>query len=238
VFADAGLDLSAYRPAPLLRRVPSLRRGLRKSGQRKLKQRSETTPLDSALDSLLIGHTGAFRDAEVFQFLRTQGLAEMPELPWRVLSLGCSTGSELLSAAVLLAECGRLAGAHLQGVDIRPSAIRAARRQYRTFWEQIPEPFAELRELARSLEVIEQFSQIDWRVADALRFEADPTWQIVLCRNLSIYLDPRAAALLWQRLAASVAPGGLLIVGKAERPGVAGFRQLSKCVFRKQQDAA
>jgi chemotaxis methyl-accepting protein methylase len=60
-------------------------------------------------------------------------------------------------------------------------------------------------------------------------------WDVVLCRNLVIYLQPGAAAVLWRQLAAAVRPGGLLVLGKAERPGGDGrlFTPAGPCVFRR-----
>jgi chemotaxis protein methyltransferase CheR/two-component system CheB/CheR fusion protein len=57
---------------------------------------------------------------------------------------------------------------------------------------------------------------------------------LVLCRNLSIYLQPRASTELWRQLEAAVRPGGVLVLGKAERPGCTRrFAPLGPCLYRR-----
>jgi chemotaxis protein methyltransferase CheR/two-component system CheB/CheR fusion protein len=41
---------------------------------------------------------------------------------------------------------------------------------------------------------------------------------LILCRNMSIYLQPGAVERLWRSLEAALRPGGTLVLGKAERP--------------------
>ena len=57
-----------------------------------------------------------------------------------------------------------------------------------------------------------------WVQADATRRVLAGPWDVILCRNLAIYLTPSASAALFTRLAAALVPGGHLVVGKAERP--------------------
>ena len=45
-----------------------------------------------------------------------------------------------------------------------------------------------------------------WHVEDAVRAAPRPAWDIILCRNLMIYLMPSSAEALWQRLYESLAP--------------------------------
>jgi chemotaxis protein methyltransferase CheR len=59
---------------------------------------------------------------------------------------------------------------------------------------------------------------------------------MILCRNLSIYLQPSAAGRIWSRLAAALKPGGFLVLGKAERPyGAVGLRSVAPCVYRRER---
>jgi chemotaxis methyl-accepting protein methylase len=75
-----------------------------------------------------------------------------------------------------------------------------------------------------------------WRAADALAREQIPPgpWDLVLCRNLVIYLQPWATASLWWSLAGALRPGGVLVLGKAERPlGTRGLRPVGSCLYEK-----
>ena len=75
-----------------------------------------------------------------------------------------------------------------------------------------------------------------WQTRDALRPDEAPPgeWDLVLCRNLAIYLQPAATANLWAALARAVRPGGVLVTGKAERPlGVRGLSPIGPCLYRR-----
>ena len=62
-----------------------------------------------------------------------------------------------------------------------------------------------------------------------------PSWDLILCRNVAIYLEPTAAARLWTVLVGSLRFGGILVVGKAERPQQQlALLRLAPCVFEKR----
>lgn len=227
LLARAGLDPDAYRATPLQRRVPACLRALGVTSEaaalRALQR--EPAPRAEALSALLLGVTSFFRDDEVFARLerqvvpRLRGLDRAP----RVLSVGCASGAELYSVAMLLAEAGLIAGATLTGIDARPDAIAAARggvfapaaltglsdaRRHRHL-----EPAPGGERIAGRLR-----QHTTWRLADATRGLPPGPWDLVLCRNLIIYLQAHCAATLYARLRGALAPGGVLVLGRAERP--------------------
>jgi chemotaxis methyl-accepting protein methylase len=70
---------------------------------------------------------------------------------------------------------------------------------------------------------------------DVLAADLTGAWDVILCRNMTIYLEEAAARELWDRLARHLAPGGLLVTGKAEQPGAAlRLRGVSTCIYQKQ----
>ena len=76
-----------------------------------------------------------------------------------------------------------------------------------------------------------------WRTADVLAGPVPGPWDLILCRNLAIYLQPDANARLWAGLESALRPGGFLVTGKAERPAgpaAARLRAAGPCVYRKQ----
>ena len=78
--------------------------------------------------------------------------------------------------------------------------------------------------------------QVHWKVADLLAgVEAGP-WDIILWRNAAIYLKPGPAETIWRRLASVLAPEGVLIAGKAERPPRdAGLTHAARCIYRRSR---
>ena len=72
-------------------------------------------------------------------------------------------------------------------------------------------------------------------ILDAPRGDA-PGWDLILCRNVAIYLEADASALLWSRLLQALRVGGVLVVGKAERPvGQGSLVRLAPCAFEKRE---
>ncbi len=241
VLRRAGLDPAAYRPEPLLRRVPACLRALKVSSTRAAQGLLERQPqqLSFALSALLIGVTGLFREPAVFESLRTQILPAWAQQrgALRIWSAACSTGQELYGMAILLAEAGLLERSFLLGTDCRRDAIAAAEDAHYSDVDLGPfglawrdRYFQSARRGWRPIDALRR--QIRWKVADLLReVEAGP-WDMILWRNVAIYLAPQHAETIWRQLAAELAPGGVLVVGKAERPptGVKLYH-LSRCLY-------
>ena len=74
---------------------------------------------------------------------------------------------------------------------------------------------------------------LDWRVEDGTCAVPAGPWDIVLCRNVLIYLQPPIAAAMVERIARELTPGGFLVVGKAERPAAAlPLKAIARCLYR------
>jgi chemotaxis protein methyltransferase CheR len=242
VLARAGLDSAEYRGEPLVRRVPACLRALKVDSVEAARAAIESRPglLETALSALVIGVTAFFRDADAFDTLRDVAIPEWQARPGpvRVWSAGCSNGAELYSVAILLAEAGLLDTASLLGTDCRASAIEEARRgRYaESALTGMPAEWRAKYFAGRggAWQLDERLrSRTAWRVADVLAtIEAGP-WDLVLCRNLTIYLDGPANAHVLRETAATLASGGFMLVGRAER--LAGHRQLrpaGRCLYR------
>jgi chemotaxis methyl-accepting protein methylase len=198
--------------------------------------------LPAAVNALLIGVTGFFRDPPVFEEMRSVVLPRLALRggPLRVWSAACSTGEELCSVAILLAEEGLLARSHLLGTDYRSEAIERARSG---LYSEAPADPAIRRKYFEPVGKCWRVSgplrwQMRWQVADLAETAANGPWDIILWRNLAIYLNPDPAERLWSRLAAALAPGGFLIVGKAERPPSGlDLEPVCRCIYRRRRSA-
>jgi chemotaxis methyl-accepting protein methylase len=242
VMSRAGLDAKLYRHHPLARRLPACLRALRVGSADDARELLEDRPdlLPVAVNSLLIGVTEFFRDSHVFDNLRTSVLPDLANRrPLRVWSVGCSTGEELYSVAILLAEAGLLSGSFLLGTDCRIEAVERARfAVYRdatvgTLPDTIRERYFE--PAGNRWRVIEPLRQAHWEAAHLGVTVADGPWDMILWRNMAIYLNPGPAEMLWGRLSRALAPGGFLIVGKAERPPSGlELMPVCRCIYRRR----
>lgn len=238
VFDQAGVDCRAYRPESLQRRLSACWRtlGVRSSAEARRVLEQRPTLLPAVLNALLVGVTAFFRDPAVFDSLREQVL--LPQARGgkvlSIWSIGCSDGSELYSVALLLA------GSYLLGTDCRSEAVHRARlgcfepeafknvppgllRRYfipgPLRWQVIPAVRVALR----------------WRTADVLTTMEPGIWDMILCRNTTMYMRPERTDGLWERLETALRPGGVLVVGKAERPArPKRLELLSPCIYRKR----
>ena len=237
ILRPAGIDPACYRAAPLHRRLRAVLRAVRCDSAAEAVERvaADRRLAHKALHSLVIGHTAPFRDLEVFRALRERVLPKLGSRPLRVWSIGCSRGLELLSVALLLAEQGQLQGSTLRGSDCRPCRQTEDESLARDFLETIPPAFFGLRRLTSERQIRAIIEQIEWRTEDI--FSWDPCeahgWDVVICRNISIYLGSAAAEQLWKIAMQSLAPGGILVTGKAERPtDNRRLSRLTSCIYQ------
>lgn len=243
LLSRAGLSADRYRPRALRRRLPACLRLLRAEtaveAARRLEERPELT--GPALSVLLLGVSEFFRDETVFAWLEREFvpvLAARPTPP-RIWSVGCSAGQELYSVAMLLSEAGHLRGAELVGTDCRRDAVEQARTGVYP-WSSI-EPVAAQRRDAFFVRTGQAGvvhpglrAAITWRAADVFVEPAPGPWDLILWRNMAIYLQPDAVERVWQTLGGAVADGGYIVTGKADpAPVNLPLTRVASCVYRR-----
>jgi chemotaxis methyl-accepting protein methylase len=129
----------------------------------------------------------------------------------------------------------------LFGVDCRPDAIKQARsgsfavsdlkdlsplRRQRYFHVEGREAFIAPRLREKAV----------WHVADFAAFQQKDLWDVILFRNVAIYLQTEYADRIWHRLGQKLSPGGVLVTGTADRPPeLLGWKRESACIYRKPQ---
>ena len=183
------------------------------------------------VEALLNNETYFFRDRTPFDLL---GKAALPKLlqrrqsakRLRIWSAGCSTGQEAYSLAMLFAEDPqRWAGwtIDILGSDVSEEAVRRAR-------EGIYTQFEVQRGLGIA-QMIKWFEECEggWRAVEPLRrtvrFQVhnllEPTphpgeFDIVLCRNVLLYLNAERRTHVFERIASAMAGDGYLMLGAGE----------------------
>lgn len=197
----------------------------------------EWPQLESAVT---INETFFFRFAEQFDALRTTILPAMidrhrEDKRLRIWSVGCSTGAEAHSIAILLADLlgDAIAGWRiaLTGTDIDEAALEAARRAEYSSWSLRTMGEAER---ARLFDRTAERYRLKDRYRGIARFErhnllamieaAAPLgfsdYDLILCRNVLIYFRQEDATAIVGALAGRLAPDGILLLGHAEpNPG-------------------
>jgi chemotaxis protein methyltransferase WspC len=184
------------------------------------------------VERLVVPETWFFRGAGLFDELARHVARFAAGRPFRALSVPCSSGEEPYSLVLALLDAGVPPERwSVEGLDLSPRLIDAARRGvYREFSFRQTEPNLRdryFRPTADGWELAE-------RVRGLVRFDAgnlaDPAflsgasgaYDLILCRNLLIYLTPAARRQALETLERLLAPGGLLAVGHAEPQALAG----------------
>jgi chemotaxis protein methyltransferase CheR len=183
------------------------------------------------VEALLNNETYFFRDRTPFDLLAKAALPKLARRRegskrLRIWSAGCSTGQEAYSLAMLFAEDPvRWAGwtIDILGTDVSESAVRRAR-------DGIYSQFEVQRGLGVT-QMIRWFEESDdgWRAIEPLRrmvrfqvqnlLEPPPhpgQFDIVLCRNVLLYLNIERRSQIFERIGSAMAPDGWLMLGAGE----------------------
>ena len=183
------------------------------------------------VEALLNNETYFFRDRAPFDVLQRHALPELQRRRHkskrlRIWSAGCSTGQEVYSLSMLFAEdpeTWRGWTIDILGSDVSTSCVDRARTgAYSQF------------EVQRGLGINQMIKWFEesadgWRAVEALRrpvrfqvhniLEPAPhpgDFDIVLCRNVLLYLSPEKKTLAFERIAGAMAPDGWLMLGAGE----------------------
>jgi chemotaxis protein methyltransferase CheR len=175
--------------------------------------------LEVLLNSITVTHTWFMRDPG--QLSVVSAILEgrpVSGAPLRVWVPGCATGEDPYSIAILAEQAGR--GVEVLGTDINSAALRRATDGVYGSWA-----VRDIVEVERYFERGERSSfLIAPRLKRHVRFErhnlleqARPgEWDVILCRNVLIYLSRERARGVVERLAEALAPGGYLLLGASE----------------------
>ncbi len=189
--------------------------------------------IDALFKDLVIGVTSLFRDPEAYRVIEEQVLppllhAKHSDDPLRCWVVGCSTGEEAYSLAVIVAEAMEKLRKHLNvqifATDIDETAIENARRG--CFPDSIAADVSKAR--------IDQFFtkedgafRIKKQIRDMVVFSLqsiikDPPFSrldLVSCRNLMIYMDHSLQKKIIPLFHYTLNPQGVLFLGTSETIG-------------------
>lgn len=225
----SGIDFSVYRPNTV-RRVIERRMALSKFERLDAYTgflADKPHELEALSRELLPHETGFFRDSPAFEALRQKVIPQLHSLQdehsLRIWTVGCSSGQEACSIALLLAKFGAETNPRrnfkLFATDINPALIQKARASLypQSIGDEVPE------------ELLRQFfvpAPGGYRLAGPLREQIvfaqhdllqDPPYghlDLITCRNLLVYLRPEAQRQALAALHYALEPHGFLFLGE------------------------
>ncbi len=232
------IDLTNYKPHTLVRR---LERRMLATGLSDI--RAYLEHLQTAQDEterlrreMMIPVTSFFRDRDAYDELAQKvikpellALKGTPHPLYRLWSIGCSTGPEVYSLAILVFEALRELDLEIEvkifATDIEPSYLaQASSGIYPARMLQAMDP--DLRD--RYFNRIEDDNfQVIPRLRRAIVFSrhdvlSDPPFlniNLIVCRNMIIYLQSEPQERALRRMLFGLKPSGALFMGGSEAPG-------------------
>ena len=189
--------------------------------------------VQALVQDILINVTCFFRDPEAYKALAKNVFPKLlagrtRQEPVRIWTLGCSTGEEAYSLAMVFSECAEAVGSdvplQLFATDLNPVGVATARAGF--YPKSITSDVSEAR--------LERFFVEEaggYRIAKSIRncctisrhnVLADPPFSrvdFISCRNLLIYMGPVLQQQIMLMLHYSLKPGGTLWLGSSETAG-------------------
>jgi len=249
--SQTGHDFSQYKPNTIRRRVER-RMAVHQIGSIEdyvalIQQTPQET--QALMRDLMIGVTGFFRDPECFVAFEEQVVPKLfegkpPGAAIRAWSAGCSTGEEAYSIAMLIHEqLENLAenySVQLFATDIDSRAIATARSGIypsAVAADMSPERLSryftadddgERLRVRRGLRDMLVFSE-----QDLIKDPPFSKLDLIICRNLLIYMGPELQRKIIPQFHYALNPGGFLFLGNSETAGE--FGELFTAVNRKSR---
>ncbi|MCY0875635.1 MAG: protein-glutamate O-methyltransferase CheR [Firmicutes bacterium] len=231
------VDLHQYKRTQMERRLTSLRDKRGFSSWLRYLEAAVATPelMDELLDRMTINVSAFFRNPLRWDTLRYLVLPQLQaQAPLRVWSAACSTGQEPYSLAILLAESGALRQSTLLATDVDERALQIAQKGAYLHTEVAMLP-AQMQKTYfvpdgdHSQVVLALREHVQFLRHDLCQEPFFTTFDLILCRNMMIYLTDFAKERLYRKFCQSLRVGGILFVGSTEqiiRPEKYGFVQI------------
>nr|WP_320013283.1 PAS domain-containing protein [uncultured Desulfobulbus sp.] len=247
VNAQTSHDFSAYKVSTIMRRIER-RMAVNEildipNYIQLLKEKPEESK--ALFKEFLIGVTSFFRDPEAFEAIKRQVLPLIckdrdPNEPLRVWLAGCATGEEAYSLTMLIQEYLRATRLDVKvqifASDIDCEAMNIARNgiypdcigadvtpeRLRTFFQKTDNSY----QIASSLREMIVFAQ-----HNVIKDPPFSRLDVLVCRNLLIYLNPDLQKRVLPLFAQALKPNGFLFLGTSETVG--GFTDLFSTVDKK-----
>lgn len=198
-----------------------------------LRLETEAPLFEDLVAEVTVGETYFFREPEQIVTIRDRVFPDLclqvPGRPLRIWSAGCASGEEPYTLAMVALEVGLGDRVHILATDLSRTALARAQRARYTRWSLRATPdeacaryFRRSQgefELALAVRELVEFGYHNL-AADAYPSLCNGIWgmDLILCRNVLIYLDAATIARVARQLLATLAPEGWLLLGASDPP--------------------
>jgi len=243
--ALCGLNLAGYKEKQLKRRIDSLMqsRGYDSYLPYLTALRKDPGEWQLFMDKITINVSEFFRNPEIFARLETEILPFLLQggKSLKIWSAACSNGAEPYSLAILLKELTPARTHQILATDIDSRILAAAREG--VYPEALVKNISDAR-LKRYFQKTEQGYQLSPSVKSLVNFKQHDLltgafgrdYDLIVCRNVTIYFTPQTQLELYQKFYQALAAGGVLFIGATEsilRYRELGYKKISPWFYQK-----
>ncbi len=223
-----GIDFGCYEPKSLKRRVIRAMTIFKFSSVHELwiKLLREHAFIYKFMDEISVGLTAMFRDPILWRKMREMLGTELARKDIRIWHAGCSTGEEVYTMGIVLAESSFKGKAVAKATDISKQSIDTAMKgEYHKMkldeYEQnlkAYNPSSALKNYYTDGPVSitmnpSLIKHVSFDYHNLIKDPFDNNLDIIFCRNVMIYFDNRTKVKLFSQFHNALKPGGLLIIG-------------------------
>ena len=220
----------------------ALRRAMAHAGEASPDQFADRVEHDpetytTAITELTVGETYFFRDPAQWELIRTHVVPDLMRVHpdgrgVRVWSAGCASGEEAYTLGIVLREAGCVAPS-ISGTDLCEHRLHRASRAVYTKWSMRGVDDATRRRYFASagqyFHLLPEFRDVGFRAVNlaAGGYGSDgqelSALDLILCRNVLIYIEPEVTTAIFSRLVSALRPGGWLMVAASDPQPDAGL---------------
>lgn len=250
IYARAGINLKPGKQEMVYSRLARRLRALKLDSFRNyltLLEDDAAPEWEAFINAITTNLTHFFREPHHFDILATQYREAGTQRSFRVWSAASSTGEEVYSIAITLAEAsvGLVSQPRILASDLDTNVVEHARRGiYSLDRLENVSPERRKRFFLRGTGEHEGYAKVRDEIRQDVRFDQinlmSVNWQIkepidaVFCRNVMIYFDKETQYIILKKLSQVLRPDGRLYVGHSENLFHAKdlFQPCDKTVYR------
>ncbi|QAT40561.1 protein-glutamate O-methyltransferase CheR [Clostridium sp. JN-9] len=225
VLKEYNIDLSAYKPNQLHRRILSLmsRVGVNSVEEYIKLLKSSAAQKQRFLDFITINVTEFYRNPEIFKDLKSHIKNELLKnnRSLKIWSAACSTGAEPYSIAMILNELDPYGRHKIIATDIDSTILNKAKEGIYSEAEIKNVSGADLNKYftkSGDKYIINNNikNMVTYKKHDLILDSYEKNFDLIVCRNVVIYFNSDVKDKIYEKFSDSLKPGGLLFVGATE----------------------
>lgn len=225
IYKQFALNLDGYKEKQLKRRIDSLMQsqGFKDYSSYFQALVKDEKQLNKFLDKVTINVSEFFRNPEIFEILEKKILPMLlaKKSKLKIWSAACSNGCEPYSVAIIMDEIAPQGLLRLEATDIDKKILevaKAGKYDPRFLKNVSPQRLAKyFRKEGDQYCIIETIKRmVTFRYHDLLLDKYGSGYDLIICRNVTIYFTPEMQDYLYANFYQALAPGGVLFIGATE----------------------